>query len=675
MINDLTNAYAMAKSSGGGLRDQCSSVSTLQQKNMAMATYAKTQCDSKSNTCEVTCKNLYNKLTIAYGNECQMQPNHGLCQEAQTILSQSRGSANGCSNLTSSQGFVSSIAQNAAGLKIAKDCEEKLKNAEGNSFATMPFPPSQESTNVDCSVAANNSHPSCQIETQANQKSSTLPSGEISNGSENPSWFDPKTKTFDDPEDLAQKQFEEKMKAFREGSAKLDSQTQVARGTSSFAGGGLGGSDSSATTSLDPMPSTVAAPEFESQLFKYAGSRKGWSSNGGQWRSPSSTGSKISFSSFLKNEKKPTKIKHPWIGMNIKDLMSTSSKSKDLSLLHPNQWLFGVNSGFQYSLFKNGEPSFLSPHPMNRLKPREDFVGLVQLKAHHKASLLQHCALNSDPVLALNLDNKRLETISKNIVNFSQFNLSNRLNCKNRDLSKGKFQILKQSDLSPFSKGELFESEHFKLTLDNGFRADEKPPLWLFTNKTNEVFFTFTGKMKDVKIDNLITYKLFLDNPIVFKDLSGIDHASQPIKVVIQTIANQKWIDALHYNAEKNGYFTRYLATVYKNKAMVFTFNIHRNAYTKYSDKIAKMIASIRLDGTSPGINYRDEKLRKLYLSQNSKSTPIATNISSLDYDDNRQTSSVKHQSYNPFYMYLGLSILAISSLYYLFSRRRNRSK
>jgi hypothetical protein len=311
---------------------------------------------------------------------------------------------------------------------------------------------------------------------------------------------------------------------------------------------------------------------------------------------------------------------------------------------------------------------------MQRIKPSEDFIGLSHLKDHHKASLKLHCALKNDPYLDLNLPNQRLKTVSQNMVNFTHFNLNNRLPCSNRDLNKGNFQILKQPDVVSFKRGEVFETNHFKIVLDAEFRGDEKPPVWLFTNKTNEIFFTFTGKIRDPKIDTLEVYKYYLDNPIPFKDLNGVEQESQPIKVQYQMIGGQKWVDGLHYNSEKNGYFTRYLATTYKDKAYLFTLNVHKSYYLKYSDKIAKMISSIRIDGTNPNIKYRDEALRRNYLTQ-TKSTPTGDSISGL-YDENlRSVNSVERQKFNPIYFYLGIILVLSSGVYFWINRRKYTKK
>lgn len=65
-----------------------------------------------------------------------------------------------------------------------------------------------------------------------------------------------------------------------------------------------------------------------------------------------------------------------------------------------------------------------------------------------------------------------------------------------------------------------------------------------------------------------------------------------------QKINDQDWLDGLHQDSEVKNYFTRYLATVKDQIAILVTFSAHNRFYSKHSPNFDKTIRSLRVIAT-----------------------------------------------------------------------------
>lgn len=64
------------------------------------------------------------------------------------------------------------------------------------------------------------------------------------------------------------------------------------------------------------------------------------------------------------------------------------------------------------------------------------------------------------------------------------------------------------------------------------------------------------------------------------------------------SIEKHKWIDGMHLGSEIPYYYTRYLATLKGNIAVLVTFSAHKLFYTKYSNEFFRAIKSLRVIAT-----------------------------------------------------------------------------
>lgn len=75
------------------------------------------------------------------------------------------------------------------------------------------------------------------------------------------------------------------------------------------------------------------------------------------------------------------------------------------------------------------------------------------------------------------------------------------------------------------------------------------------------------------------------------------------------SIEKHKWIDGMHLGSEIPHYYTRYLATIKGNIAVLVTFSAHKLYYTKYSSDFFRAIKSLRVLATKSS-NVNPNELR-----------------------------------------------------------------
>jgi len=99
--------------------------------------------------------------------------------------------------------------------------------------------------------------------------------------------------------------------------------------------------------------------------------------------------------------------------------------------------------------------------------------------------------------------------------------------------------------------------------------------------------------------DSLAAYQQHLGTPqaTTYKGApSALSQVKYPPK---QTMINdQVWVDGLHASSEVPNYFTRYLATIKGQIAVLFTCSAHKDYYSKYNSDFFKAVNSLRVIAT-----------------------------------------------------------------------------
>lgn len=115
--------------------------------------------------------------------------------------------------------------------------------------------------------------------------------------------------------------------------------------------------------------------------------------------------------------------------------------------------------------------------------------------------------------------------------------------------------------------------------------------------KTREAIIILTAKEVGPK-DSFKVYYDHLKQPRPIVTRKGRRTKSKIIHVKPVTIEGQKWVDGMHLGSEIPHYYTRYLATIKGNIAVLVTFSAHKLFYTKYSNEFFRAIKSLRVVAT-----------------------------------------------------------------------------
>jgi hypothetical protein len=96
--------------------------------------------------------------------------------------------------------------------------------------------------------------------------------------------------------------------------------------------------------------------------------------------------------------------------------------------------------------------------------------------------------------------------------------------------------------------------------------------------------------------DSLAQYEAYLKTPKMIPGPGGKPMRSEIKGVNIKKINDHDWVDSLHLGSEISTYYTRYLATVKQNIAVLVTFSAHKKYYTKFSSDFFNAILSLRVN-------------------------------------------------------------------------------
>ncbi len=110
--------------------------------------------------------------------------------------------------------------------------------------------------------------------------------------------------------------------------------------------------------------------------------------------------------------------------------------------------------------------------------------------------------------------------------------------------------------------------------------------------KSREAVIVFTAKEKS-EVDNLEDYLRHFQEPKKIQMPNGSTTQSKVIHGKFVGIQGYKWIDAMHLSSELPHYYTRYIATIKGNIAVLVTFTSHKVYYTQYSNQFFNGIKSL----------------------------------------------------------------------------------
>ena len=124
--------------------------------------------------------------------------------------------------------------------------------------------------------------------------------------------------------------------------------------------------------------------------------------------------------------------------------------------------------------------------------------------------------------------------------------------------------------------------------------------------KKKEAIIVFTAKERGPK-DSFPLYLSHLKTPRPHVTSTGKHYKSKIIHAKNVKIQKHRWVDGMHLGGEIPHYYTRYLATIKGNIAILVTFSAHKLFYTKYSSQFFNAIKSLRVIASKSSMVSRKE--------------------------------------------------------------------
>ncbi|AGH95062.1 hypothetical protein [Pseudobdellovibrio exovorus] len=176
------------------------------------------------------------------------------------------------------------------------------------------------------------------------------------------------------------------------------------------------------------------------------------------------------------------------------------------------------------------------------------------------------------------------------------------------------------------AEARTFKNAYISFEMQDNWKCQLEQTEWVCRaedpQEAKEAVIILTAK-ETGPTDSYEIYAGHMDNPINTVTQSGIPLTSLvKYKSQEQKINDQKWLDALHQDSEVPNYFTRYLATIKDQIAILVTFSAHNKHYAKHSPNFDRTIRSLRVIATKDLLNRPD--LGPLHGSSDILGAPIS---------------------------------------------------
>ncbi len=113
--------------------------------------------------------------------------------------------------------------------------------------------------------------------------------------------------------------------------------------------------------------------------------------------------------------------------------------------------------------------------------------------------------------------------------------------------------------------------------------------------EAKEAVIILTAKEKG-PTDSFPIYENHMNNSISTVSKTGANLTSSVVyKAQQQRYNDHIWLDGIHRNSEVQNYFTRYVATIKDQIAILVTFTVHNKFYAKHSGHFNNTIKSLRV--------------------------------------------------------------------------------
>lgn len=149
------------------------------------------------------------------------------------------------------------------------------------------------------------------------------------------------------------------------------------------------------------------------------------------------------------------------------------------------------------------------------------------------------------------------------------------------------------------AESRTFKNAYISFEMQDNWKCSLEQTEWVCRSEdpqeAKEAVIILTAKEKG-PTDTFPAYEGHMNNPINTVTRNGIAMQST-VKYKAQTkrINDQAWLDGLHQDSEVQNYFSRYMATIKDQIAILVTFNAHNKLYAKHSANFDKTIQSLKV--------------------------------------------------------------------------------
>lgn len=165
----------------------------------------------------------------------------------------------------------------------------------------------------------------------------------------------------------------------------------------------------------------------------------------------------------------------------------------------------------------------------------------------------------------------------------------------------------------------LISHNSFGARFANQFVEFELPPKWQCnleqtewicqsseTQKRKDAIIILAAKLRGEQ-DSLDQYLAYLKQTKTYNSVKGTEVKSDPKYSKTVKINEHAWIDALHLESEIPGFYTRYLATVKEDIAVLVTYSINKNKYQEYLNDFESLAKTLKVFRKPGGLNLNDQ--------------------------------------------------------------------
>lgn len=158
------------------------------------------------------------------------------------------------------------------------------------------------------------------------------------------------------------------------------------------------------------------------------------------------------------------------------------------------------------------------------------------------------------------------------------------------------FFALAQSQLS---EARTFKNAYISFDMPDTWNCRLEQTEWVCRSEqgqeSKEAVIILTAKEKG-PTDTFALYEAHMNASVTSTTKSGQTLVSRVVYKSQQNRYNdQPWLDGMHQDSEVKNYFTRYLATIKDQIAILVTFSAHNKVYAKYSANFTNTIKSLRV--------------------------------------------------------------------------------